>query len=736
MLPNVVLFQGSDSTNTQGLWETNGTASGTFLITNGTARYGFTPDPQISLDLTVFKNQVLFIGRDATSAQTDYSLWSTDGTAAGTTEFTNVSGANPKGLFTSAAVTWNSFPDLTVFNNEVLFNGLNNATAAGVHGLWETNGTAAGTAEITGINGVASTGLNPSDITVFNGIALFNGASSANAAGPAGHLGLWTTNGTASGTTELGASTGIAGAATTGLDPTDMTVFGSEVLFNGVDADGKAGLWETNGTASGTHELLAGAGGVSDPSGLNPTDMTVFGSEVLFNGLNSSGDMGLWVTDGTAGGTHEITGIANVAASGLAPSDLTVFNGEVLFRGFDIHNRAELWETNGTATGTQVLPIAGTPSTGPNPSGLEVYNGQVLFSALALHGSGATGTLFQGLWSTDGTASGAHEVAPISGARSLGLFPVDLTALTPGLTDGILWQNANGQAALWSMSGSTVVGGGPVSPNPGPGWKTIGSGDFNADGSADILWQNANGQAAIWEMNGTTLIGGGSVTPNPGAGWTAIGTGDFNHDGHSDILWQNSDGQAAVWEMNGNTVIGGGAVTPNPGPGWKAVGTGDFNADGSADILWQNADGQAAIWEMNGNTLIGGGTVTPNPGPGWKAIGSGDFNDDGHSDIVWQNANGPSRDLGDEREHLDRRRNRQLQSRAELACDRNRRRRVLGHPLSKHERPNRHLGHERDDHRRRRTRQPQSRIQLASRRPDLKVDKVRRSGRQSGRPSA
>ncbi len=205
-------------------------------------------------------------------------------------------------------------------------------------------------------------------------------------------------------------------------------------------------------------------------------------------------------------------------------------------------------------------------------------------------------------------------------------------------SSGILWQNANGQAALWSMSGSTVVGGGPVSPNPGPGWKTIGSGDFNADGSADILWQNANGQAAIWEMNGTTLIGGGSVTPNPGAGWTAIGTGDFNHDGHSDILWQNSDGQAAVWEMNGNTVIGGGAVTPNPGPGWKAVGTGDFNADGSADILWQNADGQAAIWEMNGNTLIGGGTVTPNPGPGWKAIGSGDFNDDGHSDIVWQNA--------------------------------------------------------------------------------------------------
>ena len=52
-------------------------------------------------------------------------------------------------------------------------------------------------------------------------------------------------------------------------------------------------------------------------------------------------------------------------------------------------------------------------------------------------------------------------------------------------------------------------------------------------------------------MNGTTPIGGGTVTPNPGASWKAVGTGDFNDDGHSDILWQNANGQAAIWEMNG-----------------------------------------------------------------------------------------------------------------------------------------------------------------------------------------
>ena len=164
------------------------------------------------------------------------------------------------------------------------------------------------------------------------------------------------------------------------------------------------------------------------------------------------------------------------------------------------------------------------------------------------------------------------------------------------------------------------------------------AGDFNDDGHSDILWQNSNGQVAIWEMNGTNIIGGGTVSANPGPSWQAVGTGDFNDDGHSDILWQNtSSGQVAIWEMNRANVIGGGIVSANPGPGWKAVGTGDFNDDGHSDILWQNSNGQVAIWEMNGTNIIGGGTVSANPGPSWQAVGTGDFNDDGHSDILWQN---------------------------------------------------------------------------------------------------
>ena len=220
--------------------------------------------------------------------------------------------------------------------------------------------------------------------------------------------------------------------------------------------------------------------------------------------------------------------------------------------------------------------------------------------------------------------------------------PLGSSGTPPTVTGDIFWQNAStGQGSIWDMDGSALVGGGPLSPNPGPSWTEIGTGDFNHDGHADILWQNASGQASVWDMNGNSLIGGGPVSPNPGPAWKAIGTGDFTDDGFSDdILWQNtSSGQVSIWEMNGNSLAGGGPVSPNPGPAWKAIGTGDFNKDGSSDILFQNTtSGQVSIWEMDGTNLIGGGPVSPNPGPSWHAIGTGDFNHDGFSDILFQNA--------------------------------------------------------------------------------------------------
>ena len=82
----------------------------------------------------------------------------------------------------------------------------------------------------------------------------------------------------------------------------------------------------------------------------------------------------------------------------------------------------------------------------------------------------------------------------------------------------------------------------PKPPQPKSSALRGAKSDFNGDGYADILWQNDNGQAAIWTFNGLTQTGGSTVGGNPGASWHIIAAADFNGDGKSDILWQNDNG--------------------------------------------------------------------------------------------------------------------------------------------------------------------------------------------------
>jgi hypothetical protein len=191
-------------------------------------------------------------------------------------------------------------------------------------------------------------------MTVFNSEVLFEGKDNDD------FLALWVTNGTAASTSEIGGigNSGISSASSTGLDPIDLMVFNGEVLLRGTDAGGKFGLWVTNGAAAGTSELTGIIG--ANPGGLLPStpDMTVFNNEVLFDGADAT-SYGLWVTNGTAAGTFELTGISGAYSGGIFSSigplgspGFAVFNGEVLFDGTDASNKFSLWVTNGTAAGT------------------------------------------------------------------------------------------------------------------------------------------------------------------------------------------------------------------------------------------------------------------------------------------------------------------------------------------------------------------------------------------------
>ena len=207
----------------------------------------------------------------------------------------------------------------------------------------------------------------------------------------------------------------------------------------------------------------------------------------------------------------------------------------------------------------------------------------------------------------------------------------------------ILWHNGNGSAAMWLMNGTS-----PVTQNVigtvDTAWQIAGTsslvqstGDFNADGKADMLWRKSDGTVAMWLMNGTTpatqaVIGTIDTT------WQIAGSGDFNGDGKADILWRNSDGTLAMWLMNGSTPATQ-TVVGTVDTAWQIVGIGDFNGDGKADILWRNSDGTLAMWLMNGTTPTTQ-TVLGIVDAAWQAVGVADFDGDGKADILWHKSDG------------------------------------------------------------------------------------------------
>ena len=383
---SLFLFEGADANGHFNLWQTDGTAGGTSEISvPGASSLGLFDEQSSDVPIVPFGSEVLFAGNDSSGRN---NLWVTDGTLAGTSELSATGADATDGLFPRS---------LTLFGSEVLFSGLDTAQRAG---LWVTNGTSAGTSELSVAHSqLFSQGVD--NLTVLGSKVLFV-ATDVNF-----NSTLWVTDGTGAGTSELSVpnseafSEGIGG----------LTVLGSEVLFAGTDADFNTNLWVTDGTAGGTSELSVPAAGPNPD--LEPDNFFVFGSEALFTGNDASFRSALWVTNGTGAGTSELS-VAGASSGGLLPFGFVAFGSKVLFSGNDANHHRELWITNGTAAGTSELSVAGAFSEGLNPSNFVVFGSEVLFQ-----GNGADGAA--NLWVTNGTVAGTSEI-----------FSAYVPSLTPG----------------------------------------------------------------------------------------------------------------------------------------------------------------------------------------------------------------------------------------------------------------------------------------------------------------
>jgi hypothetical protein len=301
-----LLFRGSD-----GLWQTDGTASGTTEISvNGAGLNGVNPS-----NFALLKGTLLFNGLEFRNR---YSLWKTDGSAAGTVPIpvrgASLKGLNPTQIFSPRfghllfGLTMKNLP----VGGWLLFAGFNNTDW---HGLWATDGTSAGTRQIIP-RGASRSGLIPAGFgqlggNLLPGKVLFGGRNAA------GRFGLWQTDGTPAGTAEIPVK------GLDGIDPVpgNFILFNGKLLFGAAYAHGKYGLWQTDGTPAGTFRIQV-SGEAPDFTGLLPRDFALVNGKVLFSGFKHPYHGVLWETDGTAAGTMEIP-VNGASKFGFSPSCLT-----------------------------------------------------------------------------------------------------------------------------------------------------------------------------------------------------------------------------------------------------------------------------------------------------------------------------------------------------------------------------------------------------------------------------
>jgi len=348
------------------------------------------------------------------------TLWRTDGTRAG-------SFALARDLY-AAASSASRRADKVVLDDVMLFAGstdqvnYNSTSPPTWHGyeLWRTDGTQAGTfmaAEL--IDGPDPQYDGPQGLTVLNGAVLFTAAGAG--------WDLWRSDGTMAGTRRVAPLRKIAGA-----------VLGGALLFVGGphDAGGtitSVGLWRTDGTEGGT-TLLQDLGTPNaehasfyigrDNFSLVPLGdrMIVLASPGLPNVSVEAGTTfspgppvdAVWVSDGTAAGTHFVTELPEFSRFNTT-FDARVLNGAVLF-GSSAQGEApelfSLWRTDGTAAGTVRLAPLFTFLDA------DAANGNVFFAA-------ATNETGRELWVSDGTVANTHLVKDINPGRADGLEPAD-----------------------------------------------------------------------------------------------------------------------------------------------------------------------------------------------------------------------------------------------------------------------------------------------------------------------
>jgi ELWxxDGT repeat protein len=349
----IALFLASIDLGDRALWRSDGTAAGTYQLTDPCEGWGCST---LFHAVAVAGDRFFFMKSSGRGAS---ELWVTGGTAISTF---NLGG--PFGLDPYSDPVWVKSRGLLFFLAEDGDHGLQ---------LWRSDGTAAGTYRLTDFPQFATL----PDLVEFRGKVYFQGR------GARGVHSLWTSDGTPKGT-KLVKDVGSL----------FLRSIGSALVFFGPGPG--VSLWRSDGTAKGTAKISTV---VRDFEDLFLLDFVALAGRYYFTAQIKGQGEELWGSDGTPAGTRRLTNFANAAPFLHLPT--VAAGSRMVFAADDGVHGAEPWITDGTPAGTRLLRDVCPGTCGSSPEPRAVVDSRLIFAAI-------TSAQGQEPWVTNGTAAGTR----------------------------------------------------------------------------------------------------------------------------------------------------------------------------------------------------------------------------------------------------------------------------------------------------------------------------------------
>jgi ELWxxDGT repeat protein len=435
---NLAYFSADDGIHGWELWASDGTAAGTRLVRDIAAGASSSYPRELTdlAGLLVFSADDRVAGgsdraqpEEVTAAGYGRELWRSDGTATGTFLVTDLwpgeGSSDPQYLTVSGGAVFFS-ADVRA-NEPASANESEETEVEGNYGreLWKTDGTGAGTVLVKDIDPYSDSSY-PSDLVDADGTLFFRARDHSD------NYELWKSDGTGAGTVLVK----DIQPGSSGSYPYYITPVSGRVFFSAYTDSRGHELWRSDGTEDGTYlvaDIDPGSYG-SYPQSLTMWNGTLyFSAETRQSAPVSAPENAadyfpgtgreLWKSDGTPQGTVLVKDIhpGEELHSGYPlssyPYDLTVAAGQLFFVANDGVHGEELWKTDGTESGTvlvrDILPGIGRSCV----RYLKEYQGKLVFSA----NNGVSGSE---AWISDGTSAGTmlaeDLIAGLGGSSPIG----------------------------------------------------------------------------------------------------------------------------------------------------------------------------------------------------------------------------------------------------------------------------------------------------------------------------